>query len=44
MKPYSLTFIAIMLSGVNAYAAVAQQSARWWMDEAIRFLQTNLRT
>ncbi len=35
--------MAVVLSIVTTMSAAAQQPARWWMEEPIRFLQTNLR-
>src|SRR5688572_18726215 len=43
MKSYIPISMAIVLCILNTISAAAQNPARWWMDESIRFLQTNLR-
>ena len=45
MIRYIQIYLAAVVSAVIATAATAaeQKSSRWWMDEPIRFIQTNLR-
>src|SRR6478672_3380634 len=43
MRPAISIALCLVLSLVTTMSARAQQPARWWMDEPIRFLQTNLR-
>ena len=47
MKPFIPTSVAIVAWVAGTVSAAAQspvqKPARWWMDEPIRFLQTNLR-
>ena len=43
MKPTIPVLLTIVFLLVRSIAATAQEPARWWMDEPIRFLQTNLR-
>jgi hypothetical protein len=43
MKSYVTILAAIVLPIAGSQTAAAQQPAKWWMEEPIRFLQTNLR-
>jgi hypothetical protein len=43
MKLYVSFAVSVIAILVNSVSANAQTPARWWMDEPIRFLQTNLR-
>jgi hypothetical protein len=43
MKRHISLSIVIVFCVLNTTSAAGQEPARWWMDEPIRFLQTNLR-